>query len=94
MRRMILRKISLIGTIKALGSGVTENHLTYPKEEEQDQVSDEELLEAAQTVEEDPGQEEAMEKPSFGLTLSEHDCVSGLARAIAILEAYATMQRE
>ena len=33
-----------------------------------------------------------MEGPSFGLTLSEQDCVNGLERAIAILETYDAMQ--
>ena len=55
-------------------------------------LSDEELLAAAQTVEEDTEQEEAMEMPSFGLTLSEQDCISGLGKAIGILEAYDAMQ--
>lgn len=30
--------------------------------------------------------------PSFGLTLSKQDCISGLGRAIGILEAYDAMQ--
>jgi hypothetical protein len=72
-----------------------EDYVDIQEEQETHRIlSDEELLEAAQTVEEDPEQEEAMEKPSFGLTLSEQDCVSGLARAIAILEAYDAMQGE
>ena len=55
------------------------DYLDIQEEQESHQIlSDEELLEAAQMVEEDPGQEEAMEEPSFGLTLSEQDCVSGL----------------
>ena len=72
-----------------------EDYVDIQEEQETHRIlSDEELLEAAQTVEEDPEQEEAIEKPSFGLTLSEQDCVSRLARAIAILEAYDAMQGE
>ena|SRR5208282_2931476 len=69
------------------------DYLDIQEEQESHQIlSDGELLEAAQTVEEDLGQEETMEEPSFGLTLSERDCISGLGRAIAILETYDAMQ--
>jgi hypothetical protein len=54
-----------------------EDYVDIQEEQETHRIlSDEELLEAAQTVEEDPEQEEAIEKPSFGLILSEQDCVS------------------
>ena len=61
------------------------------KQESHQILSDDELLEAAQTIEEDSEQKEAMKEPSFGLTLSEQDCVNGLGRAIAILETYDAM---
>ena len=69
------------------------DYLEIPEEQESHEaLSDAELVEAAQTIEEDLGQEEAIEQPSFGLTLSEKDCARGLAQAIAILEAYDAMQ--
>ena len=71
------------------------DYLHIPEEYQSHEIlSDEELIETAQTTEEDEEQEKALEKSSLGSILSEQDSIIGLGKAIAILEMYDAVHGE
>ena len=72
-----------------------DEYINVPEEEESHELlTDEQLIEAAQTIEEDKEQEMAIEKSSLTFTFSKKESIIGLGKAIAILEAHDVMQEK
>jgi hypothetical protein len=70
-----------------------DQYINIPEEEQTDQIlTDEELIEIAKTVEQDKEQEEAAEEPDLGGVFSKQESITGLGKAIVILESSDAMQ--
>ena len=72
-----------------------DEYINVPEEEKSyELLIDKQLIEAAQTIEEDKEQEMVIEKSSFTFTFSKKESIIGLGKAIAILEAHDVMQEK
>src|SRR5947207_14002980 len=72
-----------------------DEYINIPEEEKlHELLTNEQLIEAAQTIEEDKEQEMAIEKSSLTFSFSKKESIIGLGKAIAILEAHDAMQEK